>query len=145
MAFGPDLGGAQLSYVTRLVTGDVPTTKTKFKNDKNGGHNVEEQAMVEEPVIVFLPNRSVRVMSFKEAGKLGFLNQPNILNFEAVTDQTSSAGKFKFGINEAVRHQAWMDLENGLIAACLRKAGKPLPDGVHYSNESIYIAAKEAA
>lgn len=145
MAFGPDLGGAQLAYVARAIDGDIVTHKTQFKQDKNGGHNEQKEVKVQDPIIVFLPNRSVRVMSIKEADRLGFLQQPPILNFEAVTDQKSTAGKFKFAINDDVRREAWMEMEQSLISNCQRKGGKPLPDGVYYSKDSLYFAPKEVA
>ena len=145
MSFGPDLGGARLAYVAREVKGTIETTQTRFKSDKNGGHNEQTVVEVKDPVIVFFPNRSVRVMPLKEADRLGFLKQPTVLNFEAVTDQNSVAGRFKFAINDSARHDAWKQMEQSIIANCQRKGGRPLPDGVTFSSDSIYLTSKEVA
>ena len=145
MAFGPDLGGARLAYVARQINGTIKTTQTRFKSDKNGGHNEQTEVDLKDPMIIFFPNRSVRVMSMKEAERLGFLEQPPILNFEAVSDQKSVAGKFKFAINDKTRYKYWLAMEQSLISGCQRKGGRPLPDGVGYSNDSIYFSLNEAA
>lgn len=138
MAFGQDPGPGTLSYVTRAVTaGDIFTTTAKF--DPKEQQIVKKQVAVVDPVVVFMANGATIVMSMKEAEKRGFLNQPEILNFDSVTDPKTPAGQYKFAMNMLVRQKAFTQLEENVISKCISRHGHPLPNGCTYARTSIYF------
>lgn len=138
MSFGQDTGGAVLSFVTRLVKGEVLMEKTRFNMDTM--KNEKEVAPIEEPVIVFFPHGNVQVFSYKAAEKLGYLETPQILNFEAVDKPDTIAGKFKFAMSDDQRQTYWLQLEQHVISSCLANGGYPLPRTAQFSEQSIVFA-----
>lgn len=130
-----DIGPATLEFVTRVVKGSVETTFTKY--DKKLRETVQEVTLVRDPVIVFFPNGTCQVMPAKVAEKEGFLEMPKILNFEAVTDADTVAGKFKFALSDAQRKKHWLEMEQAVISRCMRRSGHPFPQGVDIENHSI--------
>lgn len=141
MAFGVDSGGAILRFVTRAVSGDIFVEKTRF--DTKEMKNVKTIVKLKDPVIVFMPNKSTRVMSMKEAEKLGFLQRPDIINFEAITDAKTVAGKFKFAFSDRERAEHWKELEQQVISRCIQSHGYPIPREASVSDESLHFM-KEA-
>lgn len=141
MSFGADSSGAVLEYVTRDVNGVVFTTKSRW--DKAKGEIVTSEVPVEDPVIVFFPTGTAQVLPLKVAEAKGFLEVPNILNFQEVVDQQSIAGKFKFALTPAARNEAWLRLENLVISGCISQRGHPLPEGVTYSQKSAFVETEE--
>jgi len=139
--FGQDLGGAMLAFVTRDVTGDIETTKTKW--DAKEGTNKQTVSKVKDPVIVFFPNGTSQVMAMKTAERKGFLERPEVLNLRAVDDTGSIAGKYKFAMSEQERAKYWMMMEQSIVSRCRQKGGEPVPRSAIISNESIWI--KDAA
>lgn len=136
MAFGSD-AGAVLSYVTRVVRGDIVTESVKF-NEKER-KNVVKTEKVTDPVIVFFPSGNCNVLSMKQAEKLGFLRKPSIMNFEAVTDENTIAGKFKYAFDTEEKARLWTMLEESLIQTCIRKCGVPLPRDAAYDENSLFV------
>jgi hypothetical protein len=130
-----DVGPATLAFVTRVVTGSIETTVTKY--DKKLKETVQEVVAVRDPVIVFFPNGTCQVMPAKIADLKGFLEMPKILNFEAVTDADTVAGKFKFALSDAQRKKHWLEMEQAVISRCMRRSGHPLPKNVDVSDHSI--------
>lgn len=142
MGMNSDTGGAVLRYVTRSVIGTIFTERTKFDTKKQ--KNVKEMVEVVDPVIVFMPNKSVRVMPQREAEALGLLEVPDIINFEAVTDKKSVAGKFKFAFTDRERMQHWKELEQQVISRCIQNHGYPIPREATISEDSIFYEKETA-
>lgn len=141
MSFSQDSGGAALAFVTRVVTGEVITPFSKFNQDTQKVERTMKK--VENPVIVFFANGSTIVMEEKHAEEKGFLSMPTIMNFEAVVDAESIAGRFKFGLTEAIRKEAWQQLEDILISGCLSRGGYPLDQRkAQYSEKSIFFSKR---
>lgn len=132
-----DTGGATLEFVTRNVIGPVTATRVSFDEDVK--QNVKEEYEIENPVIVFFPSGNCQVFSRKEAERRRFLNQPGILNLQAVDDANSLAGQFKFAITEEGRQFAWKGLEQAIINTCISRGGIPLAQPATYSEESIFF------
>jgi hypothetical protein len=128
-------GPAKLSFVTRLVTGDIVSEKTTF--DTKLRENVKTKTKVKDPVIVFFPNRTSQVMCSSEAERRGYLETPEIMNFESVTDQKSVAGQFKFAMHTKQRMDAWQQMEDRIVGDCISKSGHPFDQDVNYSKSSI--------
>jgi hypothetical protein len=137
MAFGQDTGGAVLAYVTRVVTGDIFTDVSSFNNDTMKNETIK--VAVENPVIVFFPNKTCQVLPMKVAERMGFLEQPVILNFESVDRPDTTAGRFKFAMSEEVRRQQWVLMEQDLISACMSRGGHPIPLDARISQNSLFI------
>lgn len=137
MAFGQDSGGAVLAYVTRVVNGDIYQPRTTFSEDSQKNEQIE--APIENPVVVFFPNKTCQVLPMKVAEKLGYLQQPTILNFESVDRPDTTAGKFKFAMTEEVRRQMWKLMEQDVISACMSRGGHPLPLDARVSEKSIFV------
>ena len=140
MSVAGEISGVTLNYVAREVQGNIPCTLTKF--DKDLGENVHEMTKVKEPVIVFFPNGTTQVMSRKRAEGLGFLEQPDILNFASVQDSKTPAGRYKNAIRESDRLNAWLTMENAVIQRCVSKSGHPLPLDCTYSDYSLYMGVE---
>ncbi len=137
-----DDGPAVLEHVVRPVDGNI-YYKTCKRNTKTKELEFEEKVM-ENPVIIFFYRGSTTVMEGKEAEAKGFMEQPTILNFDAVQDNNSNAGKFKFAMNMKTRASAWMEMENQIIQKCISKHGHPLPLDVTYSTNSMYLEQEQA-
>ena len=136
MGYAPD-GPASLSFVTRPVTGTIEIEKTVF--DKKERVNNKVKAIIKEAVIVFFPNRSSQVMSVKEADRRGYMAQPDIMNFEAVTDAKSPAGRYKFAMRMKDRLEAWQAMEDAVVNACVSKSGHPLAIEATYSKRTMFF------
>jgi len=136
-----DTGVAILAYVTRAIDGNIKTTRSKF-NEKTRENEIIEDDVV-DPVIVFFPTRASIVMPAKEAQRMGYLNMPPILNFEAVKDADTIAGKFKFAINDADRRTYWKQMEDSIIANCVARSGYTVPVDATVSKRSLHLAEKE--
>jgi len=131
-------GPATLAFVTRPVTGKIATVRTKF--DTKLRENKQESVDVENPVIVFYPNRTSQVMSGKEAERRGYMEQPEILNFDSVTDQTSTAGRYKFAMHLKQRLDAWQQMEDAVVNGCISKSGHPFDQDTNYSKQTMMLA-----
>jgi len=138
MSFGQDIGGATLAFVTRVVEGPITMETTAFNPDTS--KNEKTKVEVEEPVIVFFPNGSSQVLPAKQAEKMGYLAQPVILNFEAVDKPDTIAGKFKFAMSEQDRKTYWIQMEQHVISACMRKGGYPIPRNCNVSETSLMFS-----
>lgn len=141
MAMRSDIGVASLAFVTRAIIGDIKTERTVFNEDTR--ENEKKETSVDDPVIVFFPSRACVVMSMKEAARQGYLDQPTILNLEAVHNTDTIAGRFKFSINEQERQECWLQMENALISACVGKGGYPLPREASFDPNSLYLKKRE--
>jgi len=142
MSATTEIQGVVLSYVTRLVTGEVLTTQTRY--DVDDQELKTQELSIEEPVIVFFPNGTSQVFASKNAAKKGFLETPEILNFASVEDQKTPAGRFKFAIRDDQRRQAWLDMEENVVRRVLSKSGNPLPAGVDYEKKSLFFSERTA-
>lgn len=141
--FQQDTGGAVLAFVTRVVTGTVLQNSCKFDPDLQ--EITRTMVPVKNPVIVFFPNGSTIVMPEKLAEQKGFFQMPTIINFEAVNDANSIAGRFKFSLNEQAKRDAWEQLEQSVISTCLAKGGYPLDQTVaQYSTKSIFFSNRKS-
>lgn len=141
MPFGQDTGGAVLAFVTRAVKGKMERTVMKFDEDVH--KNVPSVERIKDPVIVFFPNKTSQVFSLKEADKRGYLQMPEVLNLQAVEDPKSAAGRFKFAVSMEARKQAWLELEQAVISACMARGGHPLPRDCEFGDESIFFSTTE--
>lgn len=141
MSFGTDVGLATLAFVTRSLKGSISQEKVKFDPKKK--ENVREHSKVFEPVIVFFPNGTCQVLPMKTAKSKGFLERPSILNFEAVTDASTVAGKFKFAMTDEERNKNWLLMEEAVINRCLARTGHPVPLDVEISEQSIFAPKHE--
>lgn len=141
MAMRSDAGVAVLSYVTRELIGDITTIKNRFNEATRENEYIEE--MVKDPVMVFFPTRASVAMPAKEAQRLGYLEVPQILNFEAVKDAETIAGKFKFAINDEERRKFWKMMEDSVIANCVARSGYTVPATVTVSKRSLHLNEKE--
>lgn len=137
MSVTGEISGVTLTHVARRIDGDIETTTTKF--DPKIGENVKKPSTVKNPVIVFFPNGMSQVMTEKRADSLGFLGQPEILNFAQVEDQQTAAGRYKHAIRDDQRRMAWLEMEQSVVNACISKSGHPLPLDCVYSDESVYL------
>lgn len=135
MSATAEVQGVVLSFVTRVVTGEVPTTLTEY--DEETKELAHKEVTIKEPVLVFFPNGTSQVLSSVQAEKKGFLGSPEIINFVSVTDAKTPAGRYKFAIREKDRHEAWLEMEDNIIRRVLAKSGNPLPEGVTYERKSI--------
>jgi len=136
MGYAPD-GPASLTFVTRPVTGTVKMEKTIF--DKKSRENSKVAVELLDPVIVFFANRSSQVMSGKEATRRGYLQQPEIMNFESVSDAKSAAGRYKFAMRMQDKLEAWQQMEDAVISACISKCGHPLDLDTTYSKRTMHF------
>lgn len=136
MAYSPD-GPAMLTFVTRPVTGDVEIEKTVF--DKKTRENHKVKGKLKDPVIVFYPNRTSQIMSAKEADRRGYLEQPDIMNFESVTDAKTHAGRYKFAMRMKDKLEAWQQMEDQVISGCISKSGHPLSSDANYSKKTMHF------
>lgn len=132
-----EVQGVILRYVVRELEGNITIQKAKF-NTKLGENEFTEEAML-HPVIVFFPNGTSQVMERASAEKRGFLDMPQILNFDTVQDTKTPAGRFKNALTTKARREAWLQLEQAVIRNCTAKSGNPLPPDVTISSESVYF------
>lgn len=130
---------AVLRYVTREVEGNIETTTVRY--DAKDGENKKKLSKVKDPVIVFLPNGTSQVFSRASAERKGFLETPEIINFESVTDASTVVGKFKFAMFEKDRLKYWQEMEQLIISRCTRKQGHPLPLDAMISKKSLFVGA----
>jgi hypothetical protein len=137
MPAGTDVGPATLRYVARLVKGKATKERTHFNEVKQ--RNEKEIVELDDPVIVFFPNRSSLVFEARIAEKNGFFEQPEVLNLAHVEDERTVAGQYKFAMTVEKRAQAFKRLEDNVIARCVQTSGHPLPMGVEFSAKSIYL------
>jgi hypothetical protein len=135
--FGIDTGPGQLTYVTRPVTGTMRRFETEFDEDEK--KNIKRQVEIKDPVIIFLASGQTLVMSGAEAERRGFFEQPEIMQFEAVTDPKTAAGRYKFAMKMEDRLEAFRQLEAAVISRCISKHGHPLPRECTYSETSVYL------
>jgi len=138
MSVTGELSGVGLAYVTRAVIGEIKTTKTKF--DTKLGENVTSETSVKDPVIVFFPNGTTQLLAADRAKILGFLEQPEIMNYSSVQDGKSPAARYKNAIRERDRIDAWLMMENAVIQRCVSKSGHPLPLDCIYADTSLYLS-----
>lgn len=137
MSFSGEVSGVILSYVTREITeGEIPHSTVKFNKSK--GENERTETTLKSPVVVFFPNKTCAVFSAKEAEEKGFMKQPDIINFEQVTDNKTAAGRFKFSMKMDQKIAAWTEMEDALIQLCVSKSGHPLPLDCRYSEKSMF-------
>ena len=141
MSVTGELSGVVLAYVVREIIGPIYTTTTKF--DAKLGENKETVAEVKDPVIVFFPNKTTQVLAAERAKILGFLQQPEIMNYASVQDGKTAAARYKNAIREKQRIDAWLDMENTIIQGCVAKSGHPLPLDCVYSDKSFYLTETE--
>lgn len=141
MSVTSEYSGVGLAYVARQIDGVIMTTSTKF--DTKLGENVTKETEVRNPVIVFFPNGTTQVLAGDRAKILGFLEQPEIMNFESVQGGKSPAARYKNALREKDRMDAWHDLENAVINRCVSKSGHPLPLDCDYSKKSFYLYENE--
>lgn len=141
MGFSTDNGPASLEFVTRLVTGSIPQETVKF--DGKLRENARSVSSLKNAVIVFFPNGTSQVFSIDSARRRGFLERPRILNFEAVTDASSTAGKFKFAMTDDERHKYWEEMEQAVISTCMSRSGHPLPMDAGIDENSLFAPNKE--
>lgn len=137
MSVTSEFSGVGLAYVAREVIGTVTSTTVKF--DAKLNENVEKENVVKDPMIVFFPNGTTQVLSAERAKILGFLEQPEIMNYASVQDGKSPAARYKNAIRERDRLDAWLDMENKVITGCVSKSGHPLPLDCDYSKTSFYL------
>jgi len=141
--FSQDTGGAVLAFVTRVVTGNVFAPQARFDDATMKVTRTMERVV--NPVIIFFPNGTTVVMAEKLAEQKGFLEAPTILNFEAVVDAKSIAGRFKFSMGDSARREAWTQMEQAVIGTCLARGGYPLNQKeASYSDHSIMFSKREA-
>lgn len=128
MGISNDLKGARLEFVLRPVRGKNKRFIRSY--DAKEKKIVTTEAVDEKPhYMLFLPNGSSYHLTAEQATRRGFAGrEPNILGLEGVQDNTSSAGKFKFGINEKVRLQGYKEMEEAVIKACQGRAAVSLLD-----------------
>lgn len=138
MSVTAELSGVALAYVAREIIGNIDTTRTKF--DTKIGENVVSIVALQDPVIVFFPSGTTQVLSANRAKALGFLEQPEIMNYASVQDGKSAAARYKNAIREKDRVDAWLMLENAIIQKCVSKSGHPLPLDCTYSDKSFYLS-----
>jgi len=136
-----DPGIAVLAFVTRELIGKVSSTKVKYNEATRENEIIADE--VKDPVMIFLPSRATIVLPAKEAERLGYLNMPAILNFEAVKDADSIAGKFKFAINDAERRKYWKMMEDSVIANCTARSGYTVDPSVTVAKRSLHLGEKE--
>ena len=129
-------------YVLRAVEGDLKVTKQipKRSNDTGLIELVKTEVIMEEPVIVFMPNATCQVMTLQQATQKGFTRQPQIMGFKDVEEgQNTPASRYKSALDMEDRQQAWVDMENIVINATLATCGMPVPQECSYSEKSFYI------
>lgn len=73
--------------------------------------------------LVYLPNGHSYRLSKSELEKHGYNRQPTILNFDQVNDTKTPAGRYKFAMDDKQRKEAWKELEEQVIRACVRRHG----------------------
>ena len=116
--------GPRLEFVVRELKSEGALRHT-VKWDKKLKKLVRATAPVEETLyMVYTPSGNSYRLTMAELKKWGFDRPPTILNLDRVNDSNTPAGRFKFGINEETRMQAYRELENQVIKSCERKHGK---------------------
>lgn len=116
--------GPRLEFVVRELK-DVQARRRVTKYDKKLKKLVHTTSDVGETLfMVYTPAGNSYRLTHDELKKWGFDRAPAILNLERVTDATSAAGRFKYGVNEETRLKAYRELEEQVIKLCERKHGK---------------------
>lgn len=121
MSAASQMQGARLEFVVRELKGKITRPVTVF--DVKQKKLVHTLRSVDAGYMVYLPNGHSYRLTRKELVRRGYDRQPEVLNFDKVTDTKSPAGRFKFAVNMEIRSKAWTELEDEVIKACVRKHG----------------------
>lgn len=119
--------GPRLEFVVRPLKGKVKATRHGFNSAKKKIETV--QVTEDAGYLVYLPNGHSYRLTKAQLVKHGYDRQPTILNFDQVNDVKTPAGRYKFAMDDVQRKKAWIELEDQVIKACIRRHG-PVATGV---------------
>jgi hypothetical protein len=118
--------GPRLEYVVRPLKGKVKTPHHSFNNKTR---QIETTLVNDDAgYLVYMPNGHSYRLSKEQLLKRGYDRQPTILNFDQVNDTKTPAGRYKFAMDDAMRKRAWVELEEQVIKACVRRHGPVSPE-----------------
>ncbi len=122
MAAGSEgMKGPRLEFVVRPMKGKVKVPHHSFDPAKK---KVVSVLNTEDfGYLVYLPNGNSYRLNKDQLKKYGYDRQPTILNFDQVNDTKTPAGRYKFAMDDAQRKKAWLELEEQVIKACVRRHG----------------------
>lgn len=127
MAVMNDMKGARLAYVCRPLKGKKKHRVHAWDSDAKKLVSIETE--IEAGYMLYTPSGHSYRLTEQQVIRRGFDAQPEILNFDAVNDAKSPAGRFKFAINDETRKAAWRQMEEQVIALCKRRGGGSLELG----------------
>lgn len=131
MAVSNDLKGARLEFVLKPARG--PLKKRISSYDPKEKKIVHTEAVAEKGekgapthYMLYLPNGNSYHLTAQQAVRRNLMREPLIIGLDGVNDNTSPAGRFKFGVNPELRMQAYAEMEQAVIKACTGRAAVSL-------------------